>query len=71
MDLGISFLFFLQKIGQLLGVHRSKLFAVISHLLESPDPVDFCQVQSLRSGCVRCASSLRRASDAVRQMVLI
>ena len=71
MDLGISFLFFLQKIGQLLGVHRSKLFAVISHLLESPNSVDFCQVQSLRSGCVRCASSLRRASDAVRQMVLI
>ena len=48
-----------------------KLFVVVSHLLEGSNSVDFGQIQPLGGTRVWSASTLRRTSDAVRQVVLI
>ena len=67
----VSLLLPLQEISQLLWVQCSEVLAIVSHLLKGSDSVDLGEVQSLCSARVTCASTLRRASDAVRQMVPI
>ena len=67
----VSLLLSLQEIGQLLWVQSSKMFAIVSHLLEGSDSVDLGKVQSLSSVCMACESTLRRVGNTVRKVVLI